>query len=262
MSENKELIYIFHIFRKEGESLILHPFAAPDKLVQLLENNRIEGRYGIEPRVEALTLLKNDLYRTIEGAVKSWVSDVRFIPKFLISAGIFLVSYLFLSFVVRDPLPVVDEVAISAALSLAAYFLLGRRDIKSDMAARKRLSLRSAVDKIAFTESVFVKKIERNLHANEAENLDSLVERMVAPYEKTEIEVSEKEEAKSFIRACEIMFKLQNIKREEKMLKRFLDSPAKKSNIQEIKKWIESRKIDIPLYAVYKNCKERVAGTK
>ena len=51
--------YIFHLFRKEGISLILHPFSTPEKLVQCLENDEIKGRYGAEPRVEALTMLKN-----------------------------------------------------------------------------------------------------------------------------------------------------------------------------------------------------------
>ena len=262
MTEKRELINIFHIFRKDGESLILHPFPTPDKLINCLENGKITGRYGTEPRVEALTLLKNDLYRTVEIAVKSWVSDVRFVPKFLLSAGLFLVSYFFMSFVVRDPIPVIDELAISLGVSILAYFILGRRDIKSDMAAKKRLALRSAVDRITFEESRFVKTLEESLHANESESLESLVHSIIEPAEKTDIDVSEREEAKNFVKACEIMFKLQNVKKDEKVLKRFLESPARKNNLQEIKKWIESKKIDFPLYAVYKYCKEKVAGAK
>jgi hypothetical protein len=58
------------------------------------------------------------------------------------------------------------------------------------------------------------------------------------------------------------MFKLQNLKKEEKALKRYLEKSEKKGSLRDIKKWAESKKIDFPLYAVYKGCKQRVAGSK
>jgi hypothetical protein len=227
-----------------------------------MENSVVTGRYGKEPRVEALTLLKNDFYRTIEAAVRNWIFDVRFIPKFLISSGVFLVTYFFLSFVIRDPIPVLDELAAGLAASILTYFLMGRRDIKSDMAAKKRLDLRTTVDRIAFQESEFVKNLEATLHENESDTLGEVVHRILEPTENTEIKDSEKEEARHFIRACEVMYKLQNVKRDEKVLKRLLEKSDKKETIQDIKKWAASRKIDFPLYAVYKRCKQRVAGSK
>jgi len=264
MKEKRELRYIFHLFRKEGVSLILHPFATPEKLVQCLENDEIKGRYGAEPRAEALTMLKNDFYRTVEVAVRHWLSDVRFIPKFLLSAVLFLVTYFFLALVIRDPVPLIDEIAISLGVSVLAYFLLGRRDMKSEMAAKKRIALRTAVDRITFEESDFVRYLETSLHENESLTLHEVVQRIVEPGsgKETEMGSSEKEEAKHFVRACEMMFKLQNLKKEEKALKRYLEKSEKKGSLRDIKKWAESKKIDFPLYAVYKGCKQRVAGSK
>jgi hypothetical protein len=258
MTEKQEPLYIFHLFRQKGEPLILHPLMKPEKLVHSLENNEIVGRYGIEPRVEALTLLKNEFYRVVEMGVRTWVSDIRFIPKFLISAVIFLVSYFFLSFVVRDPLPVIDEVAISLGLSVLTYFLMSRRDIKSDIAAKKRLSLRAAIDRITFQESEFVKSLEKNLHENESASIDEIVQKILSPAKGSEISSKNRVEARHFIRACEAMFNLQNVKKEEKILKRYLEGPQKDQKIQDIRKWAESRKIDFPLYAVYKRCKSTV----
>lgn len=262
MSENRETVYIFHLFRKEGVSLVLHPFATPEKLIQSLENDEVRGRYGAEPRVETLTMLKNDFYRSIEAAVRNWLSDVRFIPKFLISAGLFTVTYFFLSFVIRDPIPLIDEIAISLAVSIVSYLLLGRRDIKSDLAAKKRIALRTAVDRISFEKSDFVVNLEERLHENESVDLREVVQRIVNPPEKAENEAFENEEARHFIRACEVMFKLQNVKREEKALRRFLEKSRTKDNVRDITKWAESKKIDFPLYAVYKGCKRRVVGSK
>ena len=262
MSEKKESLFIFHVFRKDGGSLILHPFSTPEKLMQNLESYTVMGRYGEEPRVEALTLLKNDFYRLIETGVKNWVSDMRFIPKFLISACAFLVVYFFLTFIIRDPLPVVDEIAVSLAVSLLTYILIGRRDIKSNMAAKKRLDLRTSVDRISFIESPFVKLLEDKLHENESVTLEEKVQKILTPGDRQEFSASEREEAKQFVRVCEVMFRLQNVKKDEKQLKKFLEKTEKEQKIQEIQRWAESRKIDFPLYAVYKNFKRTVVELK
>ena len=91
--QNKKRIIIDHIFGKDGSSLFLHPFSEEDKTTDLLEHADIEGKYGQEPRVESLVLLRNELYRVIESQVKRWISEQRFIPRFLISAGVFLLEW-------------------------------------------------------------------------------------------------------------------------------------------------------------------------
>ena len=262
MSESKKKTLIFHLFRNDGGSLIVHPFVNPEKLMQGLEESEIVGRYGAEPRVEALTLLKNDLYRLVETGVRNWLYDMRFIPKFLISAGLFVVVYFFMTFVIRDPLPIVDEIAIALGASIVRFILIGRRDIKSDTAAKRRLSLRTAVDRVSFTESPFVVRLEEYLHETESGTLEEVVQKIVDPNDKLEIDEAQRDEARQFVKACEAMFRLKNAKRDEKMLKRYLERTSKGEPAQDIKKWAESRKIDFPLYAVYKRFKRTVVGSK
>ena len=158
--EQKDKVTIFHLYRHDGTALFLHPFENLDKLVSVLQKNGIEGKYGKEPRVESLTLFRNDLYRLIEDAVKSWVSEKRFIPRFLASAVVFLLTYLFMSIVIRDPLPLVDEILIGLAAAFVTYFLMSRRDQRSNSALKKRVELRTAVDRIVFKQDPFVKEIE------------------------------------------------------------------------------------------------------
>lgn len=257
----KEKICIFHIFRKDGASLFLHPLVTPEKVVHQLEKSAIEGRYGLEPRVEALTLFRNELYRQIEAGVKSWMGDVRFIPKFLISSVVFLICYFFMSFVIRDPLPVIDEVAISLAAAIITYILLGRRDLTSKAATKKRLALRVTVDRIIFRESNFVKQVEAALHRNETGNIEEVIKQIVEPAQQKLGDLF-KEEANQFIQILESRFNFKKLKKEEKILKKYMRSSVTGDQRRNVKKMLESKKLDYPLYAVYKSFKKTVSNLK
>ncbi len=263
MNEQKETIYIYHLFRKEGDSLLIHPFTTPEKLVSSLETCNIVGKYGKDPNVEALTVLKNQLHRMSENWVRTWISDLRFIPRFLISALVFLFAYFFCAFIIRDPIPILDELVIGLGCSLLTYILLGRKDAKSDAAAKKRLSLRTAVDRILFTESNFVKGLEEYLHQNESSSIDNLIQEIVNPTIKHEINEDNKEETRHFINTCEMSFEIKNLKKKEKLLAKYLKRSRTRSiSRNNVKKWEKMINIDFPLYAVYKQCKQTVVKSK
>ncbi len=257
---DKDRIIIFHIFREDGTSLFLHPFASADKIVNQLEKSTVAGRYGMEPRVEALTMFRNELYRLIEVGVKNWLSDVRFIPKFLMSALAFIVVYFFTSFVIRDPLPVIDEVAIGLAVSVAVFLLLGRRDMSSKAASKKRLDLRVIVDRIVFRESDFVKQVETALHKHETGSVEEVIGQIVEPVRQV-LGEDYREEAAQFIRALESRFNFKKLQREEKLLKRIMKSSPRELN-RSFSRLVESKKFDFPLYAVYKSFKSTVSNPK
>jgi hypothetical protein len=257
---DKDRIYLFHIFRKDGTSLFLDPLGGPDKFVNALERSEVEGRYGMEPRVEALTMFRNELYRQIEAGVKNWLSDARFVPKFLISAAVFVAVYFFMSFVARDPLPVIDEIAIGLAAAVVVFLLLGRRDMNSKAATKKRLDLRVIVDRITFRESAFVKQVEEALHRNETGSMEEVVQQIVEPA-RQELEPEVREEAAQFIRALESRFNFKKLQREERSLKRILGKSPGELN-KSFARLVQSKKYDFPLYAVYKSFKKTVAGQK
>lgn len=258
MAPKKVDLYIFHINRKEGDPLLLHPFEGPDQLVAALEGSEIHGRYGQEPRVETLTLLKNELYRMVETGVQRWISDKRFTPRFLISAGVFVFAYFFLSYVIRDPVPLIDELAISLAASVVTYFLLGRRDLRSDVAAKKRVSLRGAVDQVVFNESAFAKMIEETLQERESGTLEDLVGSLLSPGDRAVLDGEDHDEARCFVETIEARFGLRSTRREERLFKRYLQ--GEKPDLEGIKRWAQSRKIDVALYAVYRKLKRTVAA--
>lgn len=256
---SRESTYIFHLFRKDGEPLILHPFPTAGALVSALENREISGRYASEPRVEALTVLRNELYRMVETGVQRWVSDKRFVPRFLMSSGLFLLAYFFLSFVIRDPIPVIDEIAFSLAAAVGAYVLIGRRDIRSDLAARKRVSLRAAVDRIVFTESRFAATVEASLQETESGTLRELVEKIVSPSDRTELKEEDRAEAAAFVRMVEERYKLRGGRKDERLFRRYL-ARERGADPDWIRRWAQTRKIDVPLYAVYRRLKRTVTA--
>jgi hypothetical protein len=255
MSE-AEKTYIFHIHRKDGSSLLLHPLTPPAKVVETLEKGPLEGRYGREPRVEALSGFRDELYRQVELGVRHWLADLRFIPKFLIATAAFVVTYLFFSIVVEDPLPVIDEVVLGMGAAVASFVLLGRRDLASRRAVKKRLDLRLVVDRISFRESEFVKRVEEALHSAEDEDVVAVVRRIVEPLESgAEPKGGDQAEAAQFVHLLELRFNFRKLEREEPGFRRLAAR-------REAARLLAVRKVDFPLYAVYKSFKRTVSNRK
>jgi len=188
--------------------------------------------------------------------VRHGLADLRFIPKFLIAAGAFVVAYVFFSAVVRDPLPVIDEVVLGIAAAVASFILLGRRDLASRRAAKKRLDLRLVVDRISFRESEFVKRVEEALHSAEGEGVVEVVRRIVEPLEQgSEPGDGDQAEAAQFVGLLERRFNFRKLEREEPGLRRLAAR-------REAARLLAVRKVDFPLYAVYKRFKRTVTGRR
>lgn len=253
--ENKQGITIFHLYRKDGTALFLHPFSDPAKLQDYLDKSDIIGKYGKEPRVEALTLFRNDLYRMIEYAVKSYVAEKKFIPRFLFSAGVFLVLYFLLSFAVRDPLPMVDEVLAGLAGALITYFFLNKRGQSSRLASGLRVKLRTKVDKIVFQQDDFITQVEELLQKSEEESRDILLRKLLDPEDK-DLGIGEKEEARELLGYLEGRFKKKDIRQQEKILHRLTGGTGQDKDFEELSRWLETKKIDVPLFAVYTRVKK------
>lgn len=258
MTAGRERAYIFHLYRKEGEPLILHPFDTGEKLLGQLEGGGVLGRYGEEPRVEALTALRAELHRLADYGVQRWLSDLRFIPKFLAAAGVFLVVYFFFSLVVRDPVPVLDEIALGVGAAVLVFVLLGRADLRSERARQKRTELRAAIDRVTFVESDFVRSVEQALREGESGSLVAWIERIAASAGWAGIGAANAEEARSFVATVESRYRLRGGRRGERSLRRLLRKPdAAKERLD---RWARAKKIDVPLYAVYERIKRSVGA--
>jgi hypothetical protein len=260
-SKEKDTITIFHIYRNDGTPLFLHPFEEGEKLFKLIDKSNIQGKYGNEPRIESLTMFRNKLYRMVETGVREWISEVRFIPRFLISAAVFLVAYMFFSFVIRDPIPVIDEIALSFGASLLSYIFLGKRYLNSEEAAKKRISMRSVIDRIEFTESGFIQKIEEELHKRESESMDDLVDSLIHAG-REDLTPENKKEALELFKYLEKLFSRKDFKRKESMLAKSGDAHSIEKQKAGLKSWAQTKNADLPLFSLYVKLKKTFIGIK
>ncbi|MFA5570001.1 MAG: hypothetical protein ACOX0W_01020 [Sphaerochaetaceae bacterium] len=90
------------------------------------------------------------LYQQYDKGVDYWIQERRYIPRLLITAFIFLILYVFFSLVVRDPIPMVDELIIATVGSLVSWRYLASKDRKSEIAERRRLVLKQNASRGTF----------------------------------------------------------------------------------------------------------------
>ncbi|WP_455383271.1 hypothetical protein [Salinispira pacifica] len=160
--------YIFHISRRKSDPLFLHPFLRRGAVLRVLSKSRIRGLFGSEPDLGAVYRFRNELYEQVNSAVRQWVGDVRFMPRFLYSVASFLVVYLALTLTSRISLPLSASLAVALVCGIVAYAAVSRRDLRSQIALKKRIALRGEIDGILFEQSEFVRAVEEELAAIES----------------------------------------------------------------------------------------------
>ena len=247
--------FIFHLYRADGRSLILSPFDNPERLRSGLEIDEIEGRYGEEIKVELLTSLRNQLYRDVEAAVRKHLADVRFAPRLFVSAAVFFAAFLIMSRAL-PAIYLIDDLLVAVGGAVAAYFYMGRRDMASDAAMKKRVALRNAVDKVKFVPSHFVKRVEQDLHRTESGDPNEIARAIVDPATIEEIADADSDEARQFVQLLEDKYNFKRLKREEKALLKAAKAPA--ADGDSVRRWWDVRKVDAPLYAIYRRFKRTV----
>lgn len=114
---------------------------------------QFQGWYGREPGVEDVRLLRKSLRELSEKRLRERDAEEFFIPRFLGSAGVFLVVFFVLSFGIRDPLPYVDEFVAGLVAALAVFWAWSRAGTRSLEYQRRLELVRESVDQSAFGPS-------------------------------------------------------------------------------------------------------------
>lgn len=243
---------LYHITRANGDPLFVHPFNEGGATFLLLNASRVAGQYGQEPRVESLTMFRNQMYRRIEEDVRDWMAEKRFMPRFLSGAGVFLFTYLLLSLVVRDPIPMVDELLAALAASIGTYFLIGRRDLRSEEASKRRIALRNKVDAAVFSPSPFVKAVEESLQSYDNSSRQELIERLNSA--KAEPFWAEHgEEATRFFDTLQSFLRNKSVRQ----LERRIDKGKGLGSLADPSRYTD---LDLPLFLLYVELKQELAS--
>ncbi|WP_053335649.1 hypothetical protein [Salinispira pacifica] len=158
-NSSRRLIFLL----ADGRNLpfIIHPFSEGSRIGSIPDDAAIEGRYGSDPEVEAMALVRNTLYGEVDREVREWMAEHRFIPRFLLSLGVFFVVFFMLSFAIRDMIPLVDELLVASAAAVTTYLVMDRKGQLSKPALERKILLKKKVDRINFSQSVHLVKLER-----------------------------------------------------------------------------------------------------
>jgi len=129
-------------------------------LLENLTEGNISVSYGDSVTEDDLDKIRTEFRINIEKSVNRWINDSKFLVHLLMSAGVFLVSFYFLSYVVRDPIPYVDELILSFVLSGMAWYRLKNQQYQSDKVIQKKVEMEQYLSEINYTSSDFVSQVE------------------------------------------------------------------------------------------------------
>lgn len=131
--------------------------------VELGESDEIpvfEGRYGAGDFVELAHEIKLRLHESLERRLRARLVGRGFYLRLAASAISFVAVYFFLSIVIRDPVPLVDELLLSGAIAWGLFGYLRRSSERSGAFGRRLVALRAALDRTLFVESPVVDYFE------------------------------------------------------------------------------------------------------
>ncbi len=164
------------ILHREGGEMDVFASLSPSDFVTALEENRVEGYFGAYPDMKQIEQVKGKLYVLGEEGSRLQLGERTFYLRFGLSVLVFLALFYFFSYVVHDPVPLVDEVA----LSLGGAFLFSlwhrRRLERGVRMVQKRIDVKGSIDRVEFRESLFLRELELFLETLEQRPLDKIRE--------------------------------------------------------------------------------------
>ncbi len=168
----------FILRRTKGGSLYLTPFVDPKVSDSWSEDEDIRWHASTGLHTHEKDDALFTLYTQIDRGVDRWIQDARYLPRLLISALVFLITYFFFSLAVRDPIPMIDELLISGALAAFTAVTLSRRDKKSEVAMKRRLVLKQQASRSDFAIEEGLSSYEEYLDACSFIDTIDLAERL------------------------------------------------------------------------------------
>ncbi len=157
------MITCYALLRKSKANLYLSPYLKPEKVAALDADTPVVLKSS-----GMLTKAQKDeasfaLYSAIDFSVDRWIQDKQYVPRLLICAAVFMVTYFFMSLAIRDPIPMLDEMLISTALTVFCWIALAKRDTRSSLAQRRRIALKAAAGSTDYQEQEGIFALEEFL---------------------------------------------------------------------------------------------------
>lgn len=245
MKSNMNTEGIIHLQRLKGESLFLYPFENPREMIRDDEVAPWTGWYGREPEMEALTVCKESLHKNIDKGVMAWLSEELFVPRFLAAAGGFTLVFFFMSFVLRDPFPLVDEIVAGLAAGIALFLFWGKRQYHSVVAQQKKVNARNRVEGIKLHHHPLLEEMEAYLHKIEYHYEEDFTEAFLDPPEGLG---EDQALLKRVVENLEIYLGKGDLKRHPLRMRRLSDPSLDDKDKGRIVAWAAARRMDGSLF--------------
>ena len=187
----KENIYIITQPEKQDEALVIHSFSKPERYLNLLIHKKIQIVTDKLAELSLLKKIKTLMYDFIQDAIlNSNASDVFWyrIAGSLIF-GFFL--FLFATFIIPDPIPYIDELAISCLGGFLFYFMSVKLKLFYFVSSKKMEEYIRYIDNIQVIDSKSLNEL--NIIFN-----DFYKKLVLKDFYKTNVEDDLKKEIKRF----------------------------------------------------------------
>lgn len=149
-----------YVFALGGDSpVILHPYDDPETFVSA-EPGSVVGRYGSGSAPRDADGLRKALYAAMERGARRYYLERGYYIRLAMTVAAFIAVYLFLSIVVRDPIPLIDELLLGSLSAAAVFFASERKALSSPRHLDAVLRLRREIDGAFFSESRVVDLLE------------------------------------------------------------------------------------------------------
>lgn len=148
------------VFILQGDKpMVIHPFDDP-RSFRDTEGVAVSGRVGVGEGTRNAESIRAELYQAMERGSRRYHLDKGFYLRLALSVAAFVVIYLFFSIMIRDPVPLIDELVLGTLAAAAVYFASERKALSSRTQVLTALRLRKAIDSSYVSESRVVDLVE------------------------------------------------------------------------------------------------------
>lgn len=139
--------------------LVFHPFEGSE-IFESAETGSVLGRYGSGDTPRDADSIRKSLYIAMEKGSRRYFLNKGYYLRLALTAGTFVLVYLFFSIVIRDPVPMIDELFLGSLAAAAVFLASERKALASQAHIEVLLRLRRAIDVAYFSESRIVDLLE------------------------------------------------------------------------------------------------------
>ncbi len=181
------MVYLY--FFKSLKPILLNPFYKNKEIGDLNSEREITVFSGNTLTTEDNEYINRAAFQEIDASVNLWIQEKRYFIRLFASTGAFFIMYFFLSLVIRDPIPLLDEAVGSIIFAIITWRFFAKRDTKAAVAHKKKLEIKRGVNEAKFKDLNLIQIIETYLYElNSLDTLDiadalTLVEGKVKPIE-------------------------------------------------------------------------------